>query len=156
MEKKRTLGITIISLYIILLPLILFFIVRAIILSNISFSDSPAHPFRFLYSYVNFGQSWRTDPALLILEALLGIGVFYRKNAARLGAIALTGFKAILGAISLITISLNVSSSLYNYILKTYGRDDTFLPLLIFTVFILGNAFVVFYLTRPKVREQFK
>ena len=156
MEKKRPLGIILISLYIIFIPIALLLIINLIFLSNYTFSHAVMHPLKFLEVEASFSQSWGTSPILLILGLLLGIGVFYRNNAARLGAITFMGFKAIFELISVITIYANMGFVAFKYIAKRWGYDDTFLPLAMFAIFFLAYSFVVFYLTRPKVKEQFK
>ena len=145
-----------ISFYIIFLPIITLLLIKAILLLNFSFVQSPAHPFRFLYSYTVFGVSRQTGLIQVSLYILTGMGVSYLNNVARLGAITLAGFAAIYGIIEFISILSTFNSIIYNYVIKTYGLDDALLPAAVLMVFIVANSFIVFYLTRSKVKEQFK
>jgi hypothetical protein len=156
MGEKRSLGIKMISLYIIFIPLILLLVAKILLSLNYTFSHAVMHPLKFLEVTASLDQSWPANPILLILGLLLAIGLLRFNNAARLGAITLMGFKALFSIVSLVTIYVNINPSLFSYIVKQYGYDDILLPLLIFTIFFLGNGFAVFYLTRPKVKEQFK
>ena len=156
MEKKRPLGIILISLYIIFIPIVLLLALKLIFVLNYTFSHSVMHPLKFLEVEASFSQSWGTNPILLILGLLLGIGVFYRNNAARLGAITFMGLKAIFELVSVITIYVNMGFVAFQYIAKKWGYDDAFLPLIMFAVFFLAYSSAVCYLTRPKVKEQFK
>ncbi len=153
MKEKRLVGI---SLYIMFLPIITFLLVKVMLSLNLSFVQSPAHPFRFLYNYTVFGGSGQTSWLRVSLYIALGMWVSYLSNAARLGAIALTGFTAIWGIVKLFTVYSSVGAIAYQYVLKTYGRDDTLLPAFVQMLFLLANAFVVFYLTRPKVKALFQ
>ncbi len=153
MENKRLLGI---SLYISFLPIITLLLIKAMLLSNFSFVHSPTHPFRFLYDYTVFGGSWQNDWIQVSLYILTGMGVSYLNKTARLVAITLSGVTAIYGVIELILVIFSVNPLIYTYVKETYGLDDALMPAAVHIIFILANAFVVFYLARPKVREQFK
>ena len=155
MGEKRSLGIKMISLYIIFIPLILLLVAKIILSLNYTFNHAVMHPLKFLEVTASLDQSWPANPIVLTLGLLLAIGLLCFNNAARLGAITLMGFKALFSIVSLVTIYANISPSLFSYIVKQYGYDDVLLPLVIFTIFFLGNGFAVFYLTRPKVKEQF-
>ena len=154
MKEKSVVGI---SLYIMFLPITVFLVIKLILLlPNFCYVHSPAHPFRFLYDYSVFGSSWRTSWFRLSLYIALGMGVSYFSNAARLGAIVLTGATALWGIIELIASVSSISLAIYSYVIKVYGFDDVLLLGCIQTLFIVANLFVVFYLTRPKMKALFK
>ena len=154
MKEKRLVGI---SLYIMFLPIIVFLIIKLIfLLHNFHCVSSPAYPFRFLYDYSVFGGSWRTTWERVSLYILLGMWVSFFSNAARLGAIVLTGATTLWGIMELIAIVSSISPATYSYVIKVYGLDDVILLAFIQTLFIIANLFVVFYLTRPKVKAIFK
>jgi len=154
MQEKRVLGI---SLYIIFMPIVVLLLIRAIMqLPNYHRLVLSVHPFRFLYDYTVFGGTWRTGLIRIVLYVLLGVGVSYCNNVARLGAIAVTAAVAIYGIIELIAVVTTITPVTYYYVLDTFGMDDAILPAMVHLLFIAANAIVVFYLTRPKIRSLFK
>lgn len=145
-----------ISLYIIFLPILTLLLIKAVLmLPGFYHVQLAVHPFRFLYNYTVFGGTWRTGVVRIALYIILGIGVSYSYNPARIGAITLTVATAVLGVIELVRIYLQTSHVIFDYVAKTFGLEDVFLPLLIHLIFILANIFVVVYLTRPKVKALF-
>ena len=154
MKEKRLVGI---SLYIMFMPTIVFFVIKLILLlPNFSVVKSPAYPFRFLSDYAVFGGTWRTGWLRVNLYTILGMWLSYSSNAARLGTIVLTGTNALWGIINLIAVLYSLSPLIYSYVIKVYGFDDVILLMVIETLFIVTNIFAVFCLTRPKVKAFFK
>lgn len=153
MKEKKLVGI---SLYIIFIPIITLLLIKAVfLLPNFHRVHLPIHPFRFLYNYTVFGGTWRTGWIRLALYIILGIGVSYSYNTARIGAITLTMATAILGVIELVRLFFQTSPIILDYVIKTFGLDDALLPVLIHLIFILANVFAAVYLTRPKVKALF-
>jgi hypothetical protein len=152
-KESKLLGI---SLYIIFLPIITLLLIKAVLLlPGFQRVELAVHPFRFLYNYTVFGGSWRTGWVRVALYIILGMGVSYSYNPARIGAITLTLATAVLGAIELVRIYLQTSHVIFDYVAKAFGLEDVFLPLLIHLIFILANLFAAFYLTRPRVKALF-
>ena len=94
---------------------------------------------------------------MVVLYGILVIGVFYLNNLARIGMVALTLGAAVAGPVAAITVAVVAASPLVRqYFISVYGLLPVIITYLIVALFSLASGLVAFYLTRPKVKEQFR
>jgi hypothetical protein len=94
---------------------------------------------------------------MIVLYGILVIGVFYLNNLARIGMIVVTIGAAVAGPVAAITAAVVAASPLVRqHFLRVYGVLPVIIIYLIVALFSLASGMVAFYLTRPKVKEQFR
>ena len=157
MEKRRPLSITELSLYLILLPFILSFLAQTVLLLHLRPSAYIAQlSSGFFSNFFEFISTWEGS-VMVVLYGILVIGVFYLNNLARIGMVALTLGAAVAGPVAAITVAVVAASPLVRqYFISVYGLLPVIITYLIVALFSLASGLVAFYLTRPKVKEQFR
>jgi hypothetical protein len=143
-ERKRSVEIVMISIFIFLFPLIANLVINTISWSCIGSS---------LWTWKEFIRSnWFT----FIFFGILAIGIFKLNNKIRLITLALTIAMSISGPTGLIIGFFKVGLKVHIEIIKKIGLLAVIFPWMLLIPVSLLCGGIAFYLTRPKVKEQFK
>ena len=145
MEKKRSVGVTVVSIILFLFPLII--TVSANLLLFITTGKGLPLTFHEWIKTTCFG---------FILFSICGLGILKLNNKIRLLTIVYMFAIGISGPLGLIVGHFMIGKEIIAELIKRYGIWVEIFPWVMILPVSLLHLIIAFYLTRPKVKEQFK
>ena len=154
MEKKRSVGTTVIGIILFLFPFITALFFNLLLL--ITTAD------KSLWGWNGFIQScfktflFQNYWFAFLLFGILGIGILKLNNKIRLVTVTIAVGMALGGPLGLVIGIFSAGPKIHAEIIKNYRILTTIFPWLLVIPFCLLYALIAYYLTRPKIKEQFK
>lgn len=145
MENKRSVGIILTAIIIFLFPFIVKLFVEMVSLMTAGGKLSWA-----------WNEFIRNSWSAFLLFGILGIGILKLNNKIRLLTVVITTAMAAAGPLGLIIGIFVAGSKIHIAIIKKYGISPLIFPWLVVIPICIIYALIAFYLTRPKVKKQFK
>jgi hypothetical protein len=147
MEKKRSAGVIVVSVLILLFPIIAMLIVRMI---------SKLYTHNAILIWEEIKVLTKSKWISFIFFAILSIGVFKLNNKFRLITVVITTGMALAGPLGLAMAYFVTGPNIHARIVERYGMLVLIYPWLVVIPVCILYASIAFYLTRTKVKEQFK
>jgi len=105
---------------------------------------------------IGWGEFFRSYWFSFLFFGILGIGILKINNKIRFVTVVITTAMAVSGPLGLIIGFFTVGYKIHVEIIKKQGISVILYPWLLIFPMCLLYASIAFYLTRPKVKEQFK